>query len=160
MKAWLAVVFLALAPYCSAADVIVTPLTASDVPALVAPPAHGTRIVMLWSLDCVYCEPNMQALATLQRAHPQMIEFLTVATDPIRARTRVTARLAAADIAAYPAYAYAEAAPQRLNFLIDPTWGGELPRTLVIHADGRREGISGLLTPAQLTRITPAARQP
>lgn len=54
---------------------------------------------------------------------------------------------------AYPAYLYAEAAPQRLDYLIDPDWGGETPRTLVIHADGTRTASSGELTATQLQRI-------
>ena len=56
---------------------------------------------------------------------------------------------------AYPARLYAEATPQRLNYLIDPEWGGETPRTLVIRADGTRVAISGELTPMQLKRIEP-----
>jgi iron complex outermembrane receptor protein len=54
---------------------------------------------------------------------------------------------------AYPARAYAAATPERINYLIDPGWGGETPRTLVIHADGTRAGISGALTPAQLRKL-------
>ena len=53
----------------------------------------------------------------------------------------------------FPSRAYAEATPERLNFLLDPTWGGETPRVLVIRADGSRLGISGELTPAQLRKI-------
>ena len=53
----------------------------------------------------------------------------------------------------YPARAYAEASPERINFLLDPNWGGETPRVLVIRADGSRLGISGELTPAQLQKL-------
>lgn len=155
MKAWLAALLIAAAPCCSAAEVIVTPLTASDVPALVAPPAHGTRIVMLWSLDCLYCEPNMQKLAKLQRAHPRQVGLVTVATDSIAQRAAIAARLHAAGMEGYAASAYAAATPARFNFLIDPDWGGELPRTIVIHADGTRTAASGVLTAAQLERMRP-----
>lgn len=134
----------------------ITPLTAAEVPTLLAPPAHGERIVMLWALDCVYCEPNMQALAKLQQAHPRAVQLVTVATDDIRgAKAAVAKRLAAAGMQGYPARSYAAAAPQQINFLIDPTWGGELPRTLVIRADGSKTAISGKLSPAQLRLIAP-----
>lgn len=134
----------------------ITPLTMAQVPALLAPPAHGERIVMLWSIDCVYCEPNMQALAKLQQAHPRAVQLVTVATDDIRgAKAAVAKRLAEAGMQRYPARSYAATAPQQINFLIDPTWGGELPRTLVIRADGSRVAISGELSPAQLQRIAP-----
>ena len=117
-------------------------------------PAHGERIIALWSLDCAYCESNLEALATLQRAHPKSIELITVTTDDITdQRPVIEARLRKMKMATYPARAYAEASPERINFLLDPNWGGETPRVLVIRADGSRTGISGALTPAQLQKI-------
>jgi len=130
-------------------------LTPSEVPALVKPPAHGERIIALWALDCAYCEPNLAALAKLQRASPQKVQLILVATDGPDQRRAVAARIAQMHMDAYSARLYAEAAPQRLNYLIDSDWGGETPRTLVIRADGRRMAISGELTPAQLQRIQP-----
>ena len=131
------------------------PLAAADVPALLQPPAHGMRILALWSLDCAYCEPNLEALAALQRADPRGIELVTVTTDSIQLRTAIEARLRSMKMDVYPARAYAEASPERINFLLDPNWGGETPRVLVIRADGSRRGISGALTPAQLHKLRP-----
>ena len=129
------------------------PLAASDIPALLQPPAHGERILALWALDCAYCESNLKALAALQAAHRQTIELIPIATDSIAEQAMITARLHHAGMDAYPARAYAEASPERLNFLLDPTWGGETPRVLVIRADGSRLGLSGELTAAQLEKI-------
>ncbi|WP_158752569.1 hypothetical protein [Dyella sp. S184] len=129
------------------------PLSATDVPTLLQPPAHGERIIALWALDCAYCEQNLQALATLQRAHPEAIELITVATDSIEQHDAIEARLRNARVEDYRARAYAEASPERINFLLDPNWGGELPRVLVIRADGSRLGFSGALTPAQLQKL-------
>lgn len=137
-----------------AQGVRVVPLTAAEIPALLQPPTRGVRIIMLWSLDCAYCEPNMQALAKLQKVHGGDTQLITVATDNVAvARHAIAARLDAAGMRGYPARAYAAATPERMNFLIDPDWGGETPRTLVIRADGTRIGISGELTPAELQRI-------
>lgn len=129
------------------------PLSATDVPTLLQPPAHGERIIALWALDCAYCEQNLQALATLQRAHPEAIELITVATDSIEQHDAIEARLRNARVEDYRARAYAEASPERINFLLDPNWGGEMPRVLVIRADGSRLGFSGALTPAQLQKL-------
>ncbi|GGY15679.1 hypothetical protein GCM10008098_03440 [Rhodanobacter panaciterrae] len=129
------------------------PLTAAEVPALLQPPARGERIIALWALDCAYCEPNLEALAALQRAHPHEIELLTVTTDSIEQREAIEARLRSMQMAGYPARAYAEASPEQINFLLDPDWGGETPRVLVIRADGSRLGISGALTPEQLQKL-------
>lgn len=130
-------------------------LAAADVPALVKPPAHGERIIALWALDCAYCEPNLAALVKLQRAHPRDVQLVLVATDGPAMRDAVAARLEHMHMTDYPARLYAEPNPERINYLIDPDWGGETPRTLVIRADGTRVGISGELKPAQLRRIEP-----
>jgi hypothetical protein len=129
------------------------PLTPAEVPALLLPPAHGERIIALWALDCAYCEPNLEALAALQRAHPHGIELLTVTTDSIEQHEAIEARLRSMQMTGYTARAYAAASPEQINFLLDPNWGGETPRVLVIRADGSRLGISGALTPAQLHKI-------
>jgi len=129
------------------------PLAASDVATLLKPPAHGERIIALWALDCAYCESNLEGLAALQRTHPRDIELVVVSTDSIDRRQAIGTRLRQMKMDGYPDRAYAEASPERLNFLLDPNWGGETPRVLVIRADGSRLGISGELTPKQLSKI-------
>lgn len=131
------------------------PLSAADVPGLLQPPAHGQRIIALWALDCAYCEPNLKALATLQHQHRDTIELVTVTTDSITQHAAIQTRLQAIGMGEFPARAYAEASPERINFLLDPTWGGETPRVLIIRADGSGVGISGELTPTQLRKILP-----
>ncbi|MEO7067888.1 MAG: hypothetical protein ABI114_13315 [Rhodanobacter sp.] len=129
------------------------PLAAADVAALLLPPAHGERIIAIWALDCAYCEPNLTAVAALQRAHPKQVELVTVTTDSITQRAAIEARLKEMKMTAYPARAYTEASPERTNFMLDPKWGGETPRVLVIRADGSRFGISGALTPTQMKKL-------
>lgn len=152
MKRWF-VALLMLPALATAASL--KPLTAADIPALLAPPAHGERLIALWALDCAYCEPNLQALARLQQAHPQAIELVTVATDDMAHREAIEKRLHAAGMSAWPARAYAGATPERLSYLLDADWGGETPRVLVIRADGSREGYSGELTAKQLQALAP-----
>jgi iron complex outermembrane receptor protein len=145
-KTWLLVALAFAAPAFAAPPLA---LTAADVPALLQPPAHGARIIALWALDCVYCEANLHALAVLHARHPD-IEVITVATDDVARRDALEKRLRAAGAADLPARAYADASPGRLDYLIDPHWGGETPRTLVIRSDGSRTGISGELTAQRL----------
>lgn len=128
-------------------------LRAEDVPALLKPPTRGVRVLAIWALDCAYCESNLQALGRLQHAQPDAIELITIATDSIDQSDMIATRLHTAVMDAWPARAYADATPERINYLIDPNWGGETPRTLVIRADGTRLGISGELTPAKLKSI-------
>lgn len=149
---WLLCTVLAWLPLLATAATL-QPLTVAGVPALLQPPAHGERIIALWALDCSYCEANLQTLARLQHAHPHQIELLLVATDDIDQRSVIEARLKHMRMDGQTTLAYAEAAPERINFLLDPRWGGETPRVLVIRADGSRFGISGALTNDELQRL-------
>ncbi|WP_221174215.1 hypothetical protein [Rhodanobacter sp. OR444] len=63
----------------------------------------------------------------------------------IALRTAIEARLRSMKMDGYPTRAYAEASPERINFLLAPDWGGETPRVLVIRADNSRHGVSGAL---------------
>ncbi|HEY8586586.1 MAG TPA: hypothetical protein VIL60_07605 [Rhodanobacter sp.] len=128
-------------------------VSAADIPELLQPPAHGERIIALWALDCAYCEQNLEALAKLQRTQPDDIELVIVTTDSIEQRAAIESRLRSMKMDVYPNRAYAEASPERINFLLDPNWGGETPRVLVIRADGSRLGISGALTATQLLKL-------
>ncbi|APG02730.1 hypothetical protein BJI69_01600 [Luteibacter rhizovicinus DSM 16549] len=136
-------------PVFAAAPVAFTP---ADVKALVAPPAKGVRMVALWALDCAYCEENLSALATWQREHAD-VDLVFVATDSIGQRDALSARLKAAGLDGVPSRAYADATPDRINYLIDPQWGGETPRTLVIRADGTRKAFSGALSSERIASL-------
>lgn len=146
---------LALAAVLPASAVDVHPLDASQIPALLAPPVHGERFLALWSLECAYCEGNLQALAQIQRAHPNQVELVTVATDSISVGKEIADRLHKTGMDAYTARAFADDMPDRLNYLLDPHWGGELPRVLVIRADGSRHGYSGQLDAVTLRKLMP-----
>ncbi|NUO72908.1 MAG: hypothetical protein HOQ10_09365 [Frateuria sp.] len=153
MKYWIAALLLSIGTIAQAGAL--QPLRAADIPALVASPAHGERLIALWALDCAYCEPNLRALARLQQAHAGTIELVTVATDDFTQRKAIEERLHTAGVEAWKAYAYADATPERMSYLLDSGWGGETPRVLVIRADGTRQGYSGELTEKQLRAITP-----
>lgn len=134
------------------------PLRAKDVPELLKPPAQGVRVIELWSLYCVYCEANLRELASLSSADTE-VHAVTVNIDDIGQRNDIAKRLKSANAESVPARAYAEASPQRMNYLIDPHWGGETPRTLIIRADGSRQAVSGILTGARFKALMKGDRQ-
>ncbi|MDY1547204.1 thioredoxin domain-containing protein [Luteibacter sahnii] len=144
----------ALACACAAQAAPVTPLAKADVTALLLPPAKGAKVIAIWALDCAYCEENLSALLAWQRSH-ENVDLVFVATDAIGQATALEARLKAAKLDGVPSRAYADPSPERLNFLIDPTWGGETPRTLVIRADGSKNALSGALTAERIARLMP-----
>jgi hypothetical protein len=148
-RSLLALAFVCAMPAFAAAP---TALAPADTKALLAPPAKGARVVALWSLDCAYCGQNLTALLAYQRTHAD-IDLVFVATDPMSQRDVLEARLKAAKVEGVPSRAYVDATPERMNFLIDPGWGGETPRTLVIRADGSRKAVSGALDPGRIAKL-------
>jgi len=132
------------------------PLHARDVPALMQTPRARPLIVEIWSLDCSYCRENIARIAQWRRSAKQSVDVVMVAIDgPEQADllNRALAPLARngkIGLARMPQYANAEAMPERLRAAFDPGWQGELPRTIILRADGTRHASSGLLTPQAL----------
>jgi hypothetical protein len=127
-------------------------LGTADVAPLIAVPAKGVRVIAIWSLDCAYCEQNLSALLAYQRTNAD-VDLFFVATDPVSHADALEARLKAAKLDGVASRAYAEPTPDRINFLIDPSWGGETPRTLVIKADGTRKAASGALDATRIKKL-------
>ncbi|HET7268175.1 MAG TPA: hypothetical protein VFJ15_08705 [Oleiagrimonas sp.] len=146
MRPWLCAVVLLVAAPAMAGQV--QPLTTGDVATLLKPPSQGVKVIEFWALDCAYCEANMKAVAALETAR-----VILVATDNIAHAAALNKRLADMGVSHLPARAYAGASRQRLDYLIDPNWGGITPRTLVIHADGTRRSAVGALTPQRLQTL-------
>ncbi len=132
------------------------PLHAGEVKTLLQTPRVRALIVEIWALDCSYCRENIARIAQWRRASRQPVDVVMVAMDgPEQAAllNRALAPLvrdAGIGLARVPQYANAEAMPERLRAALDPGWQGELPRTLILRADGRRHASSGLLTPQTL----------
>ena len=103
-------------------------------------------VMMVWSLDCVYCPASLAALAKARQAHG--LAVVTVATDPLdedgnaaQIARKLGPRLARAD-----AWAFGAAPPEQLRHAIDPTWRGETPRSYWYDAKGVRQARSGPVT--------------
>ncbi|MEX1826414.1 TlpA family protein disulfide reductase [Luteibacter sp. CQ10] len=128
------------------------PLASGDVAALLAPPSKGVKVIAIWALDCAYCEENLSALRAWQRTHAD-VDLVFVSTDAISQAGAMEARLKAANLDDVPSRAYADATPERLDFLIDPSWGGETPRTVAIRADGSKKAMSGALDADRIARL-------
>jgi len=132
------------------------PLHARDVPALLQTPRARPLIVEIWSLDCSYCRENIARIAQWRRTAKQSVDVVMVAMDgPEQAdmMNRALAPLARdskVGLARMPQYANAEAMPERMRAALDPGWQGEMPRTIILRADGKRHASSGLLTPDAL----------
>ena len=114
--------------------------------AQIAASAKGKPLaVMVWSLDCSYCEPSFAAVAQAQR---KGLRVVTIATDPAdddEAVTLIRRKLAHGGLAA-ETWAFGPAPAEQLRHAIDPKWRGEMPRSYWFDGKGQVHAFSGLIT--------------
>jgi hypothetical protein len=103
-------------------------------------------VLVIWSLDCAYCQASLKVLAQ-QQTRDKTLTVVTLATDaadPSNASV-IANKLRATGIRS-EAWAFGAASPEQLRYAIDPAWRGEIPRTYWYDAKGNRIAYSGLLT--------------
>lgn len=125
--------------------------------------AHAGRplIVHLWGLTCAPCLTELPHWAALLRER-QGVDVVLIAADPVpQDPARVTATLTRAGLGAVESWMFTDRFNERLRFEIDPRWRGELPRTLLIAADGTVTVLAGVADLAAVREwLDTAARAP
>ena len=129
----------------------VQPFTRGSYADIIA--AHHGRpfILALWSLDCLYCRDDFVLFEKLAKSHPSL-DIILVATDSPTQNAAITALLRRYKLQNAQAWVFADSFVERLRFEVDKQWQGELPRTYLFEADGKRESISGKMDERLLTR--------
>lgn len=115
-------------------------------------------VLILWSLDCVYCQASLKALAQEKRRN-KGLNIVTLATDPLgeaQSEALLRARLGALGLTAQ-AWAFGAASPEQLRYGIDPKWHGEMPRSYWFDARGVRLAYSGVLSEEVIRRLAAPA---
>lgn len=139
--AWLAVALLAL-PAAAAGDL--RPFLRGSWRELRQAHAGHPTIVHLWGLTCAPCLAELPRWADLQHARRDLDLVLIAADSAVEDTTRISTMLAQTGLSASESWAFADRFVDRLRFEIDPRWHGELPRSLLIAADGTIETVSGV----------------
>ncbi len=114
--------------------------------------AHAGRpmVVHLWGLTCAPCLVELPHWGELARERPDL-DLVLIAADPVPEEPRrAAATLAKAGLAKTESWMFADRFNERLRYEIDPTWHGELPRTLLIGRDGSVAVLAGV---ADLDRV-------
>lgn len=108
-------------------------------------------VLAFWSVDCVHCRAELEQLAALSRAHPQL-DLVLVSTDPPEAAQGVLDVLRQYELPRAEHWVFADDFTERLRFEVDPRWHGELPRTY-LHGPGTAvEAITGRIDMQHLNR--------
>jgi thiol-disulfide isomerase/thioredoxin len=126
---------------------------ADSLPGIVASHAGKPFVVVVWSLDCDYCQPSFKALAQAQRRNK--LAVVTIATD--RAGDSEAVRFMRKKIGATglsaQAWAFGDAPAEQLRYAIDPKWRGEMPRSYWFDSHGGRIAHSGVITAETVAKL-------
>jgi len=111
-------------------------------------------VVLVWSMDCEFCQHSLDVLSKARAANPGF-DIVTITTDPLSDAAlsqMVKKRLSGIDLLA-DAWSFGGLAPERLRYAIDPRWRGEKPRSYWYDAQGQRVAYSGVITPAVIEKM-------
>lgn len=106
-------------------------------------------VLMLWSLHCAPCFAELEMLGA-ELARQPGLPVVLVSTDAPDAREDVLELLVDYGLENVPTWQFADDIPEKLRFIIDPAWYGELPRSYIYNATHERSSHSGMLSLAQL----------
>jgi thiol-disulfide isomerase/thioredoxin len=112
-------------------------------------------VVMVWSLDCDYCEASFDSLARAKRKNG--LDVVTIATDraeDAQAASLVRKKLKASGLDS-DTWAFGSAPAEQLRYAIDPKWRGEMPRSYWFNAHGEASAFSGMITADTVARFLP-----
>ena len=84
-------------------------------------------VLVVWSLDCVYCKRNFEAIGKLQAKH-RGLRVVTLAMDRPDALPQVQQLLKRVNLTRN-AWMFGNEPQDRLRYAVDPDWMGEMPRT-------------------------------
>jgi thiol-disulfide isomerase/thioredoxin len=143
-----------LAPGLAAAEPAIKPFGPDSFAQITSGARGKPQVVMVWSLDCSYCEPSFAALAQAQR---RGLKVVTIATDPAddpEATALIRRKLAKSGLQA-ETWAFGPAPADLLRHAIDPSWRGEMPRSYWFDGKGQVRAYSGLINAERVAAMLP-----
>lgn len=159
MMRHLATLTIGMALLCGAAAEPVKPFDTRSLAQIEAAHRGKPFIVLVWSMDCEFCQASLDVLARTRTAKGAL-PLVTVTTDPVADQiltTQVERRLSSIGLQA-DSWGFGGDSPERLRFAIDPAWRGEKPRSYWYDAKGKRIAFSGLIKPAKVEQWLNATR--
>lgn len=118
--------------------------------------AHAGRptLIHFWGVTCGPCKVELPQLGAFMKAHPG-IDVVTVSADLVPNLPAATQdMLDRAGLSAADNFIFNDGYAERLRFEIDPSWQGDIPRTVLIGRDGSVSTIEGSADLAELDKWT------
>jgi hypothetical protein len=114
--------------------------------------AHAGQptIVHFWGLTCGPCVVELPQWGKLLVERPDL-RLVLLAADPLpQDADQVVGALGRAGLGGAESWNFTDRFYERLRYEIDPTWAGELPRTMMIARDGKTTVLEGVADFAQV----------
>jgi thiol-disulfide isomerase/thioredoxin len=112
--------------------------------------AGHPAIVHFWGVTCGPCKVELPLLGAFMRDH-RGVDMVTISADLVPNLPAATrAMLQKAGLGSAENWIFDDGFVERLRFEIDPAWQGDIPRTMLITADG---GITTLEGSADIAQI-------
>ncbi|HEX7026121.1 MAG TPA: TlpA disulfide reductase family protein [Gammaproteobacteria bacterium] len=105
--------------------------------------------IVLWALDCPPCRKELALLGQFHR-RDESLPLVLISTDDANQSREVMAVLEKYALAGVDNWIFADSYMERLRYVIDPHWYGELPRSYFYDRDHTRKAFSGILKEQEL----------
>ncbi|MEC4748515.1 hypothetical protein [Methylomicrobium sp. Wu6] len=106
-------------------------------------------LLVLWSLDCPPCRKELDLLGKIKKRHPDL-HLVLISTDPAELSGQISSVLVKYRLAITDAWVFSQTSAERLRYMIDPAWYGEMPRSYFYDPQHNRVGVSGALNAQQI----------
>jgi thiol-disulfide isomerase/thioredoxin len=107
-------------------------------------------VIHFWGLTCAPCLVELPHWGKLVAERPDL-KLVLIAADPMpQEADRVATTLNNAGLGGSDSFSFTDRFYERLRYEIDPTWAGELPRTVMIDRDGKATVLPGVADLAQV----------
>jgi thiol-disulfide isomerase/thioredoxin len=112
---------------------------------------HPT-LVHFWGVTCGPCKVELPELGEFMKNHPA-IDVVTISADLVPNLGPATqSMLQNAGLSGAENWIFNDGFAERLRFEIDPTWQGDIPRTMLISRDGEITTLEGSAEIADLEK--------
>ena len=146
------ILLLAALPAVSASDSAMMSFQRGSWRQLLHSHAGRPMLVHFWGVTCGPCKVELPQLGEFMKQHPA-IQVMTIDADLVpNSEAAALAMLRSAGLSSAENWMFSDGFADRLRYEIDPAWQGEIPRTLLIAADGNITTIEGSAEPSVLEK--------
>jgi thiol-disulfide isomerase/thioredoxin len=155
---WLFAACIFLAPPAPSADAgAIRPFDRHSFTQIRGAYAHKPLVVHIWGLTCGPCLAELPTWGQMRKAHPDMNLVLIQADEG--SADAVEAAVEHAGLKGVDSWSTRSEIDEFERASIDPSWVGDMPRTLLISADGAVTTLKGVVDPGVISRWLSVAVQ-